>query len=94
LFVLLNLRAWVVLAFWFASQFYISPGDGIAWLAHVGGFVFGALIAVIARISPGFRRQLWEHKYLTQHPQGRWDDRYGGREILDDDHTQSWHPGP
>lgn len=92
--VLLNLRAWIVLTFWFVSQFFISPNDGIAWLAHVGGFVAGALIAGLARFSRTFRQQLWQHKYVTQNPEGRWDSRYGGREILDDNKTPSWHPGP
>lgn len=91
--VLLDLRAWVVLAFWFASQFFISPADGIAWFAHVGGFVAGVVIAMIARTNDNFRRRLWQHKYLTQHPQGRWDTRYGGREILEGTATPNWHPG-
>ena len=91
---LVDIKAWIVLAFWFGSQFFISPSDGIAWLAHVGGFVFGAVVAAIARMSEGFRKQLWEHKYLTQNPQGQWDARYGGREIIQDGHTPSWHPGP
>lgn len=94
--VLLNLKAWVVLAFWFASQFFISPSSGVAWLAHVGGFVFGVIIAALARGSEGFRQQLWEHKYMTLNPEaavGNWDPRFGGREVLADGHTPSWHPG-
>lgn len=92
--VVLNLRAWMVLAFWFGSQFFISPGDAVAWLAHVGGFIFGAAVAVLARLSTNFRAQLWDHKYATQNPEGRWDQRYGGREIIEDSRTPSWHPGP
>lgn len=92
--IMVDLRAWIVLAFWFGSQFFISPADGIAWLAHVGGFVFGVVVAALARMSEGFRKQLWEHKYLTQNPQGRWDPRFGGREIIQDERTPSWHPGP
>jgi len=92
--IIVDLRAWIVLAFWFASQFFISPNDGIAWLAHVGGFLTGAVIASIARTNDGFRERLWEHKYLTQHPEGRWDPRYGGREILKENSTPSWHAGP
>ena len=94
---LLDLKAWMVLAFWFVSQFFISPSDGVAWLAHVGGFVFGVIIAALARSSDGFRTQLWEHKYLTQNPgagRGAWDPRYGGREVLQDGRTPTWHPGP
>lgn len=95
--ILMNLKAWIVLAFWFGSQFFISPNDGIAWLAHVGGFVFGAVIAALARGSESFRKQLWEHKYMTQNPgatRAPWDQRYGGREEIQDAHTPSWHPGP
>ena len=93
---LTNLKAWMVLAFWFGSQFFISPSDGVAWLAHVGGFVFGVLIAALARGSEGFRKQLWEHKYMTLNPGasvGAWDPRFGGREVLQDGQTPSWHPG-
>lgn len=25
------------------SQFFIKPNDGVAWIGHVGGFVFGIL---------------------------------------------------
>ena len=89
-----NLKAWIVLAFWFASQFFISPNSGVAYLAHVGGFVFGAAIAALARTSNGFRDQLWQHKYRTLNPDMPWDPRYGGREELADGQTPSWHPSP
>jgi membrane associated rhomboid family serine protease len=39
-----RLPAWALLLFWFGSQFFISPGSGVAWVAHVGGFIFGALV--------------------------------------------------
>ena len=42
-----------LLGFWFVSQFFISPGSGVAWLAHVGGFVFGAVIGLIWRAVRG-----------------------------------------
>ena len=42
-----RLSAWVVLGMWFVFQFFTSPDAGVAWMAHVGGFVFGAL-AVLA----------------------------------------------
>ena len=31
------------------SQFFISPGSGVAWVAHVGGFAFGVLIGLLWR---------------------------------------------
>ena len=39
-----------VLGLWFASQFLLIGGDsGVAWAAHVGGFVFGALVGLVWR---------------------------------------------
>lgn len=39
---------WLLL-FWFVSQFFVNPNEGVAWAAHVGGFVFGALVAFLFR---------------------------------------------
>lgn len=53
LFFFVMLPAYVVLGFWFLQQLYFSLGDltqpeggsgGVAYLAHVGGFVFGLLL--------------------------------------------------
>lgn len=44
-----RIRAKWVLAFWFVSQFILSPGTGVAWVAHVGGFAFGVLMALLWR---------------------------------------------
>jgi membrane associated rhomboid family serine protease len=41
----IELPAAVVLAIWFVMQFFTNPNEGIAWLAHVGGFAAGAAIA-------------------------------------------------
>ena len=38
-----------LLGFWFVTQFFTNPNEGVAWVAHVGGFVFGALIALFLR---------------------------------------------
>ena len=38
-----------LLGFWFVTQFFTNPSEGVAWVAHVGGFVFGALIALFLR---------------------------------------------
>jgi membrane associated rhomboid family serine protease len=40
-----RLPAWILLAFWFVSQFFVSPGSAVAWPAHVGGFLFGVVVA-------------------------------------------------
>ncbi|MGH2812472.1 MAG: rhomboid family intramembrane serine protease [Actinomycetota bacterium] len=45
-----KLPAFVVLGIWFLSQFLIAAqqpaggGSGVAWMAHVGGFVAGAIL--------------------------------------------------
>jgi membrane associated rhomboid family serine protease len=52
-----------LLAFWFVSQFFINPNEGVAWVAHVGGFVFGALVALVLRrrLAPPLpRRAAWD----------------------------------
>ncbi|MFP5316759.1 MAG: rhomboid family intramembrane serine protease [Acidimicrobiia bacterium] len=52
LFLLIFLRdiaAKWLLGFWFLLQFFTSPDEGVAWVAHVGGFVFGALVALLFR---------------------------------------------
>ncbi|MEY2399216.1 MAG: hypothetical protein QOJ00_2390 [Actinomycetota bacterium] len=41
--------AWVVLGFWFISQFIVDPTSGVAWAAHVVGFAFGVLVALVIR---------------------------------------------
>jgi membrane associated rhomboid family serine protease len=38
-----------LLGFWFVFQFFTNPSAGVAWVAHVGGFVFGAVIAFAIR---------------------------------------------
>jgi membrane associated rhomboid family serine protease len=49
-----ELSAVVVLGFWFVLQAFQGvgslggdPGGGVAWWAHIGGFVFGALVALL-----------------------------------------------
>src|SRR3954469_8999801 len=59
---MIELRAVVFLPIWFAMQFFngflsiaaahrTQEVAGIAWWAHVGGFIFGALIGLIVRRS-------------------------------------------
>jgi membrane associated rhomboid family serine protease len=59
LFLPLRLPAWMVLGFWFVLQWVYSSGSavadgaGVAYLAHVVGFVAGAVIALVV----GLRRR-------------------------------------
>lgn len=50
------LPAFVVLLLWFVMQFFTNPNTGVAVAAHIGGFVAGAGIALIARPFFGPRR--------------------------------------
>jgi membrane associated rhomboid family serine protease len=38
-----------LLGFWFVLQFFTGSNSGIAWVAHVGGFVFGVLVGLALR---------------------------------------------
>ena len=52
LFVIVFLRditAKWLLAFWFVLQFFTNPSAGVAWVAHVGGFLFGVVVALLLR---------------------------------------------
>src|ERR687891_806094 len=50
-----ELPAWMVLGFWFVLQAFQGVGalagdtGGVAWFAHIGGFVFGAGVGVFFR---------------------------------------------
>jgi membrane associated rhomboid family serine protease len=44
-----DIKAKWLLGFWLVSQFFISPGSGVAWVAHVGGFLFGVVVGLFAR---------------------------------------------
>ena len=42
-----EIQARWLLGFWFVSQFFINPNEGVAWAAHVGGFVFGVVVGLV-----------------------------------------------
>lgn len=46
---LARLPAGLVLGIWFVMQFFTNPNSGVAWAAHVGGFVVGAAVAFFIR---------------------------------------------
>lgn len=75
---LVRLPAIVPLVVWLGSQFFIGPDEGVAWMAHVGGFVFGAIVALIVRGAKGVRDKVWDDKYNLEETPGGWDNRFGG----------------
>jgi membrane associated rhomboid family serine protease len=49
----IDVPAWIFLGLWFFGQFLISSGSGVAWMAHVGGFLAGlGLIRLLAKTRP------------------------------------------
>ncbi len=62
-FIPLRLPAWLVLGLWFLLQwvytagYALSSAGSVAYLAHVVGFVAGALVALVTRGGNGSRRQ-------------------------------------
>jgi membrane associated rhomboid family serine protease len=61
IFTLVELPAFVFLVFWFISQLYSGlyalqgSAGGIAWWAHIGGFVFGIFTAFFFRSRTTYR---------------------------------------
>lgn len=64
---IVDIRAKWVLGFWFLLQFFTDPNDSVAWLAHVGGFVFGVLVA-LAIPGPGRPARTRTPPYTTERP--------------------------
>ncbi|CAN5291020.1 rhomboid family intramembrane serine protease [soil metagenome] len=62
-----------LLIFWFILQFFTGPDSGVAWAAHVGGFVFGAVVALFVRQNRNARKVAWRPEYA-----GAGWDPYGG----------------
>ncbi|MGZ9165701.1 MAG: rhomboid family intramembrane serine protease [Anaerolineales bacterium] len=62
IFTIIEIPAMIFLLFWFASQLYSglfaiqgSSGSGIAWWAHVGGFLFGMIMVFFFRTRTTYR---------------------------------------
>lgn len=58
--------AWAMLGLWFAQQIFLAmlassagPGDKVAYLAHAGGFAFGAAVAF------GFKKYEVEERWIA-----------------------------
>jgi rhomboid family protein len=62
-----DIPAWIFLGIWFLSQFLLGSGSGVAWMAHVGGFLAG--IGLVRLLSGPRKRTPVEVEYL---PPGRW----------------------
>jgi membrane associated rhomboid family serine protease len=55
-FKIFSISAWIVLGIWFAVQLFNgvqATADGVAYLAHVGGFIVGLVLTIPALIKRG-----------------------------------------
>jgi membrane associated rhomboid family serine protease len=74
LFIPVYIRAKWFLGVWFVMQFFTDPASGVAWVAHVAGFVFGALVALLVRRRPKAAEHMFRGPYQ---PSGPWDSSGG-----------------
>ncbi|MDP9070351.1 MAG: rhomboid family intramembrane serine protease [Actinomycetota bacterium] len=54
-----------LLGIWFVLQFFTNPAEGVAWVAHVGGFLFGIAAGLVWRATLPPERQAvpWGSSY-------------------------------
>jgi membrane associated rhomboid family serine protease len=65
-----DIPAWIFLGLWFLMQFLIPSGSGVAWMAHVGGFLAGVALARLLARRPRAALPV-EVEYLPP-PRRRW----------------------
>jgi membrane associated rhomboid family serine protease len=58
-----EIPAGIWLTIWFVLQFFTGPNSGVAYMAHIGGFVFGLVIGAVLR-----RTDWWHERSLPAHP--------------------------
>ena len=51
------------LGIWFVSQFFINREAGVAWDAHVGGFLFGVLVGLVVHWFKPVRAVTWRGEF-------------------------------
>ncbi len=70
-----SISAWIVLGVWFGLQLLNSASgaeDGVAYLAHVGGFVAGVVLTLPALIKRGGRGYWVQNAGAPPHPETRY----------------------
>ena len=66
-----SIPAWIVLGIWFAVQLFngaVATTDGVAYLAHVGGFVAGLVLTIPALIKRGGKAYWVQNQGKPPHP--------------------------
>ncbi|MEM7288269.1 MAG: rhomboid family intramembrane serine protease [Actinomycetota bacterium] len=67
-----DIRALWLLLGWFVLQFFTGADSQVAWAAHVGGFVFGAVAGALVRQIRPLCRWVWREPWRSQ-AYYRWD---------------------
>jgi len=75
--VLWRIKAKWWLAFWLVTQFFVGADSQVAWMAHVGGFVFGAIVAFFIRRSPAAQKRAFTDTYQFDGTGRTWDSTGG-----------------
>jgi len=88
--ILATIKAKWLLGVWFVLQFFTSPNSGVAWAAHVGGFVFGVAIGVLVRSMRAAQKAAWRHRYQDQMSPHHWDSTGGVGPVHE---YRRWRPG-
>jgi membrane associated rhomboid family serine protease len=58
----IDLPAWFFLGVWFLGQFFLPTGSGVAWMAHVGGFLAG--VGAVRLLVPRARGRSVDMEYI------------------------------
>ena len=66
---LIKIRALYVLGFWFILQF-ISSGGGVAYAAHIGGFVSGIILILFFNKKTLKKKKTTKNRKITKGPWG------------------------
>lgn len=74
----ISVPAWLFCAGWFGLQWYYAEADaglqsGVAWHAHLGGFLAGMIVAAICRNDTECDVRMDQHGNLTLAPTGNQD---------------------
>ncbi|MEY2421276.1 MAG: hypothetical protein QOI95_1343 [Acidimicrobiaceae bacterium] len=57
-FIFIEIPAGIWLAIWFVLQFFTGPNSGVAYMAHIGGFVFGLVVAALLRSTGSWKQRI------------------------------------
>lgn len=87
--ILATITAKWLLGVWFVLQFFTNPNSGVAWAAHVGGFVFGVAVALVVRTTPAAQRVAWRRDHLGDMDPRHWDSTGGVGAVRQ---YQRWTP--